>query len=457
MIPLTTSLKYYKKREIQEAIVEHSKDREVASRFNESFGARPNTLNYPQDVFEEAKKGATSFHASEERWNNPLNLSPSMNRKELDDIRIGFDLVLDIDCAALEYSKIAADLVIQALQHFKINSISVKFSGNKGFHIGVPFEAFPDKIYGKSTNLLFPEVPRKVAFYLREMIREPLADRILKQEKDVNEIAKKVKKEFADIVKGKKLDVESFLVIDTVLISSRHLYRMPYSFNEKSGFISIPVDPNKIMEFDINNAKPENVVVSRFKFLEREKAVKGEANALFEQSFSEMFKIEEQKEKFEEKEFEIPENAIPEKFFPPCIHKILTGMEDGKKRGLFILINFLTSVGWSHEQIEERLKEWNKMHREPLREVYLLGQLRYHKQQKKKILPPNCSNRNYYEDLRVKCSPEICNRYKNPVNYALKTVKAVNTQNLKRNTAKPPNSKAGVKNGTNSNGTNIKN
>ena len=42
-----------------------------------------------------------------------------------------------------------------------------------------------------------------------------------------------------------KLDVEKFLEIDTVLISSRHLYRMPYSLHEKSGLVSLPINPGK--------------------------------------------------------------------------------------------------------------------------------------------------------------------------------------------------------------------
>ena len=60
--------------------------------------------------------------------------------------------------------------------------------------------------------------------------------------------------------------------------------------------------------------------------------------------------------------------------------------EDGKKRALFILNNFLTSVGWNHGQIEKRLKVWNKKNPEPLREVILLGQLRYRKQQKQLMI-----------------------------------------------------------------------
>ena len=52
-----------------------------------------------------------------------------------------------------------------------------------------------------------------------------------------------------------------------------------------------------------------------------------------------------------------------------------------------------------------------------LREVSIKGQLRYHKQQKKKILPPNCQNQIYYKDFGV-CKPDnLCSKIKNPVQY----------------------------------------
>ena len=97
-----------------------------------------------------------------------------------------------------------------------------------------------------------------------------------------------------------------------------------------------------------------------------------------------------------------------------------TGLSDGRKRALFILINFLTSLGWNYDDIEKYLKEWNKKNNEPLRENYLLGQLRYHKTQKKKILPANCNNMMYYVDIGV-CKPDnLCTKIKNPVSYALR-------------------------------------
>ena len=417
MIDISAILKHYKRKDIQEAIIENSKDREVAVKFGDKgFGSRPDVLQYPQDILELAKQGATSFHASEELWKRPLQLEPTLKRKDLDDLRIGWDLVLDIDCPFIEYSKIGAYLLVQALRYHNIKSVSCKFSGNKGFHIGVPFEAFPSIVHDKEARLLFPDGPRKIALYLGEMIKEHLAKEILKNE-GMDEIAKKTNKKFSDLVKNSKFDPFSILTIDTLLISSRHLYRMPYCFNEKSGLVSMPIDPDKIMEFKKEAAKPENIKISEFKFLDKENAEKNEARQLIMQAFDFGIKHEEARIKTG-KQYDAPKSALQEQFFPPCIKNILKGMDDGKKRALFILINFLSSVGWDYEGIEKLLREWNKRNREELREVYLIGQLRYHKQNKKNILPPNCQNQMYYGDMRI-CEPDnLCQKIKNPVNYS---------------------------------------
>lgn len=417
MIHLSASLNYYKRPDVQEAIAQHASGKEVAARFNDKFGKRPDVLQYPNDVMDFAKKGATSFHCSEELWSNPLQLKPLMSRKELDELRTGWDLVLDIDCKFLEYSKIAADLIVQALKHHSITSYSVKFSGNKGFHIGVPYEALPKQINGADIKLLFPEAAKRAALYVKEKISTLLGQRILKLEGSFQKVAAKTGLSIKDIAatEGNKasLNAEPFLAIDTLLISSRHMYRMPYSLHEKSGLVSIPINPEKILNFSKEQAMPENVK-TELEFLQR-KALPEEALQFFTAAFDATAKPPQIKE---EKEYEIPAEAIPEKFFPPCIKKLLLGVEDGRKRALFILTNFLTSCGWNHEAIEAELREWNKRNKEPLHETYFLGQLRYHKQHRKKILPPNCHNPAYYADLRVKCPEEICSRFKNPAGYA---------------------------------------
>ncbi|MFC1754291.1 hypothetical protein ACFL96_13025 [Thermoproteota archaeon] len=421
-------LLHYKNPELQRAIVEHSKNKEVAVKFGENgFGKRPDTIQYPSDVLELAKQGATSFHVSEEIWKNPLRLDISMRKEDMNDLRLGWDLVIDIDCKWLEYSQMAGDLIVKALKHNGIKSVSVKFSGNHGFHLGVPFEAFPKKVHGKETRTLFPEAPRKIALYLGEMIGKHLSKEILKKD-DINSIVKKTGMKFNELVVNGEFDAFKILEIDTLLISSRHLYRMPYCFNEKSGLVSIPIDPDKIMEFDKEIAKPENVKPSRFSFLDRANIKKDEAESLIIQAYDFGVKQEEEirkelkgkKQEGSYQDFEALQEAVPEDLFPPCIKIGLQGLEDGRKRFVFMMLNFLTSAGWDYEKIKERLKEWNKKNREPLREVNLVGPLRYHKQNKKKILPPNCGNSAYYKGIGI-CRPDgLCARIRNPLNYAKK-------------------------------------
>jgi len=429
MIPLNITLSHYKRRDVQEEIIKAADNREVAVKYGDKFGNRPDVLNNPNDVLELAKQKVTSFHSSEELWRNPLRLGPDIKKHEIEALRIGWDLVLDIDCIFYEYSKIAADLVIKALKFNEIKSISCKFSGNKGFHIGVPFESFPETIRNEKTRKMFPDAPRRTAFYIKELIKRPLGEKIMqfennnfsrvieKTKENPDKITYHEKNEFGDEIA--KLNAEPFLNIDTILISSRHLYRMPYSLHEKSGLVSLPLNPDEVLNFKKEDADPRKIKVSEFRFLDRENVVNGEGKKLIMQAFDFSANKEEEINVETRKEFEI-KDAMPEKFFPPCIKLISSGLTDGRKRSLFILINFLTSLGWGYDEIEKYLKEWNKKNNEPLRENYLVGQLRYHKSQKKKILPPNCNNMMYYVDVGV-CKPDnLCGKIKNPVSYSIR-------------------------------------
>ena len=58
---------YYSRKEVQEAIYNFCKNRETVPRYLEGFGKRPDVLDYPTDILALVKKGATSFHCSEER------------------------------------------------------------------------------------------------------------------------------------------------------------------------------------------------------------------------------------------------------------------------------------------------------------------------------------------------------------------------------------------------------
>jgi len=198
--------------------------------------------------------------------------------------------------------------------------------------------------------------------------------------------------------------------------------------NEKSGLASIVIKPEKIITFNKEYARPENVL-SPQPFINRN-VTRGEAKKLLVQAMDHKVEIAMPTIK-KAREYEPVTEAIPEQYFPPCIQHISKGLADGKKRAVFILLNFLHSCGWSHEMIEEYLEEWNERNVEPLREVYIQGQMRHHETMKKKILPPNCMNRAYMIDLGA-CKPDgFCRansdpsdenfapRIKNPANYAI--------------------------------------
>lgn len=420
-------LKFYSRRDVQEAIYEAAKDKEIGVfcffKNTNAYGflKRPDVINSPADVLELAKQGATSFHFSEENWKDPLLLSSDMTRKEQDKLRKGWDLVIDIDTPMFEYSKVAAELIIEALKYHGIKSITCKFSGNHGFHIAVPFESFPEMVYDKEVKNLFPEGPRLIAKYIKGMIGDFLKTRLLDYSPE-EEIAKNLNVELKDIETNGVFDPFKVVDIDTILISSRHLCRMPYVFNEKSGLISIPIKAEEIKDFEKEMAKPENV--HQFStFLDRSDVEKNEAQQLFTAAHDEetsetqsIYNVNNEQVK-KKVEYEELAEAIPQDFFPPCIKEILKGMDDGKKRGLFILINFLGGSGYGFNAMEEIIYDWNKRNKEPLKEVYIKSQLKYAKQTGKK-LPPNCASEAYYKGLNICAPDDLCKNIKNPLAYA---------------------------------------
>ena len=171
---------YYSRKDIQEAIYNFCKNRETVPNFNkEFFGKRPDTLDYPSDIMALVKKGATSFHCSEEIWKNPLEISTDMTPEQYNVIREGWDFLIDIDSKYLDYSQIAAKLIIKFLEYNGIKNVGIKFSGSKGFHIIVPWKAFPKEFNGIATKEKFPEWPRAIAEYVSENIHDKLFFAIL--------------------------------------------------------------------------------------------------------------------------------------------------------------------------------------------------------------------------------------------------------------------------------------
>ena len=115
-------MNYYSRKDVQEELLRISKNREVQIWINDIRGKRPEIINFLGDVNSLVRDGMTSLHISVERWKDPLRLKSGMSKKELDDLRLGFDLLLDLDSKHLEYSKITAELLMEALKFHDVFS-----------------------------------------------------------------------------------------------------------------------------------------------------------------------------------------------------------------------------------------------------------------------------------------------------------------------------------------------
>ena len=244
------TLMYYSRPEIQKAIFDFSQNRETIPKYYEGFGKRPDSMQYPSEVFAAAQKGATSLHCSEELWKDPLKISTSLNEKQLNELRTGWDLLIDIDSKYIDYSKVMAELVIKMLNFHGVKNIGIKFSGNKGFHIIVPWKAFPKEINDIKTSDMFPRYPRIILSYITERIKPELVKKITGISSS-NEYVK-------DVEESEKV------IPDMILVSPRHLFRAPYSLHEKTALASVVLNKEDLKNFHPRDADPMKVVVRNF-------------------------------------------------------------------------------------------------------------------------------------------------------------------------------------------------
>lgn len=408
-------IRYYSRREIKGEISRTCERREVAIRFQGgAFGKRPEMISFPKEIEQLARRGATSFHISQERWSDPLKLTPEISKTEMDKLRIGWDFIIDIDCPWFEYSTLAAEVVIEALKFHGIKP-AIKFSGNRGWHIAIPFEAFPRKVGKRDIVKLFPEASTAIISYLRDFIEERLREKLIERESDIKKILEKTGKKKEEVFKEGKLDVIRLVELDLALGASRHLIRAPYSLHEKTWLVSLPIKPEEISEFRRDWAKPENVKEINDSFFNARYITSGSATQLLVQALDWQ---EIQSEPEVKREYVEIEGKIPKEAFPPSIKKILGGgLSDGRKRGLFILLNFLKCVNWDWASIEKEIWEWNRSNNPPLKEGYVRSQLNWHRRNPRKVPPPNYDNELYWKDTGFYQPDERERRIKNPLGY----------------------------------------
>ena len=494
---------YYSRPEVQKAIYEFSKSREIAPRYFEGFGKRPDTFEYPRDVYELVKRGATSFHCSEELWENPLKIETGMSERALSELRIGWDLLIDIDCKWFDYSKLAARAIITVLKSYRIKKVGLKFSGNKGFHILVPWKAFPKELAGEPTKNLFPELPRKIVSFLRfkaeEEMKNSLPEDFYKQFENVsvkkgikcnncksvaetfvlrNYLCRKchrreLKKSSIEEVDSKsvlkcpdcripfelvdsrefyfcsncnisskensrnfsrniEVDLFDLMGLDLILVSPRHLFRMPYSLHEKTSLASVVIPEDKLEKFEMKDADISKIEIKNF----MPDVSEGEASEFVREALDWTKDNQVKKGIVEEKLTGKYADAKPinikdlkDEQLPPSIKKILNGVSDGRKRALFVLINFFRSLGIEKDDFEKRIFEWNGKNEVPLKEGYIKTQIVW-AYGKKPVFPPNFST-DYYKGIGVNPTQEEL-KLKNPVSYVV----AKNSQSKEKNSGK---------------------
>jgi hypothetical protein len=273
---------------------------------------------------------------------------------------------------------------------------------------------------------MFPELPRNMGFYLKEYIRERLEKELLRAYQ-IEKLAEQTGKGLGEISGGKNiLNPFKIVELDTVLISPRHLFRMPYSLNKGSFRVSLPLKPEELDSFRREDADPlAHHIKVKSRFLES--GEENEADMLVAETIDWASKSKRKEQKRREYAERITE-AVPQEIFPPCVKNILEGLPDGKKRSVFILTTFLRSVKWGWQDTEKLVFEWNQKNKPPLKENYIRGQLRWHRMQKKDISPPGCMNAGWYESFGV-CRPDNwcggpSKNVKNPVNYPLRRMRA---------------------------------
>ena len=161
------------------------------------------------------------FFLSIECFSSPLALTENDPGR----LRISWDFLLDLDAEDFDAARRAAYKAKQVLEKFNVENYLLKFSGRRGFHLIIPSLSL-DIFQPGESRLAYPKLAVMLAKFFEAVICEP-----------------EVK-------------------IDLSVYKPRQLMRAPYSYHEKTGLLSIPVDDP--LDFRMEEAKPENAEIQQF-------------------------------------------------------------------------------------------------------------------------------------------------------------------------------------------------
>ena len=410
------SLEFYRKR----------------NKFSPYAGSKVFPVDGLKEVYKQVKPKMFNYHRAEQMTLNKKRANLKRIRKVLDwfykfktlepddnsrKILNYYGKLFGADISVVEIKEICKkekalvyDVSVQKTEAFFGNYYPVLLhnSGSKGFHLIVPWKAFPKEVNNVPTSSMFPEWPRIITKYLSATMEKDLV-------KEISSIGKP-NKYIRDFEASKEV------MPDLILVSPRHLFRTPYSLHEKTSLASAVIDVNNIKNFDIMEADPLKVKIKEFMPECRE----GEAKELLLQALDWSKQTEPEKHEKKEDFKPIKLDKISDSYFPPSIQKILQGVDDGRKRALFILLNLFRSIGMEKDELEKRIEEWNKKNQVPLKEGYIKAQLMW--SYRNKIIPPPNFDKDYYKAIGVIPTQEEL-RLRNPINYVIKKSQIETRQN----------------------------
>jgi len=387
---------WYSREDVAEALYYFMKGREcMALYFNKV--ERPFILPKP-DVLVGSAGDCTSFHASIERYDTDVVIDVKNHKV------IGRDLVIDIDTEDTKIPgyKVASVLLydlLSTLSEIGINNFYVKYSGNRGFHIVFPYEYLPKEVFNVNVQENWQYLYRAFIQLIEDVLRESYV------------------KLFPNL--AREIPFEKVIKVDKQVVSPRHMIRVPYSLNEKTGFVSVILPIEALKDFNPYNYATHYKAKVWIPELQKSR----EFTVLFELAIVNQLFIE-REDKIEllsllsntsrRRSIKI-ENE--EELYPPCIKNLLKGVEPGmRNNAMFTLIHFFKNAfGKSPEEIYNIITEWNERNKEPLKEREIEYAIQYHSTRTYTTF--SCQKMREVFGTLI-CQPdEICKCIKNPVSY----------------------------------------
>jgi hypothetical protein len=361
--------------------------RKLGGNFRRNLFYDPNLI---ESEFEKMSKTGKLFeiHNSVEKYYDIVN-------EFKNDFVYAYFFVLDIDINSLRLSSFFAEKIYEMLKNINPN---IKFSGNKGFHI----------FFEKDKE----DISEKIEDYriILNKLKSNIFNSILRDEEgyfydDIELFREFLKALNLKSIKELKENNYNIIPIDSMVLSSRHLIRSPYSINLKSkqkyreylvsGFIS----PDEVSEFitmnedEIIQYLKDNFSMSNINIEENLKLYKDDYNQQeikkFLQNYEKDLKFKKKIDKVKKvkrKAFKPVNINLMKQTIPKRIKRILEGgIVDGRKRAFFILTTFFANYNGkplvSFEKFEEIIKEWNKRNVKPFKENELRSMLKQAKKQ----------------------------------------------------------------------------